>query len=89
MNTETGCADSPPAGRPGVAARLLLLGVSAYRIVLSPLLGGFCRFEPTCSRYAEEALRRHGAVRGLRLTAGADALQPSTPGDRPVPSTRP
>ena len=70
MNTETGCADLRSAGLPGVAARLLLVGVSAYRIVLSPLLGGFCRFEPSCSRYAEEALRRHGAVRGLRLTAG-------------------
>lgn len=70
MNTETGSADLRPAGRPGVASRLLLVGVSAYRIVLSPLLGGFCRFEPSCSRYAEEAVRRHGAGRGLRLTAG-------------------
>lgn len=68
MNTETGCADSPPAARPGIAARLLLLAVSAYRLVLSPVMGGFCRFEPSCSRYAEEALRRHGALRGLRLT---------------------
>lgn len=68
MNTESGCADLPPAARPGIAARLLLLGVSAYRLVLSPIMGGFCRFEPSCSRYAEEALRRHGALRGLRLT---------------------
>ncbi len=68
MNTETACADSPPAARPGIAARLLLLGVSAYRLVLSPIMGGFCRFEPSCSHYAEEALRRHGALRGLRLT---------------------
>ncbi len=70
MNTETGCADSPPVARPGFAARLLLLGVSAYRLVLSPFIGGFCRFEPSCSRYAEEALRRHGALRGVRLTVG-------------------
>jgi uncharacterized protein len=70
VSTGTDSAALPPAGRPGVAARLLLLGVSAYRLLLSPLLGGFCRFEPTCSRYAEQALRRHGAVRGLRLTAG-------------------
>ena len=87
MNTESDSAGSPPAGRPGVATRLLLLGVSAYRLVLSPLLGGFCRFEPSCSRYAEEALRRHGARRGLRLTAGRlMRCQPFHPGGLdPVP----
>jgi putative membrane protein insertion efficiency factor len=37
-------------------------------MTLSPFIGGFCRFEPTCSRYAEEAVRRHGALRGTRLT---------------------
>ena len=67
MNTESGSAGSPPAGHPGVATRLLLLGVSAYRLLLAPLMGGYCRFEPSCSRYAEEALRRHGAARGMRL----------------------
>lgn len=67
MNTETGCDDSRNEGRPGAAARLLLLGVSAYRMTLSPIIGGFCRFEPTCSRYAEEAVRRHGALKGSRL----------------------
>ncbi|HEY7514037.1 MAG TPA: membrane protein insertion efficiency factor YidD [Vicinamibacteria bacterium] len=36
--------------------------------MLSPLLGGFCRFVPSCSAYAQEALQRHGAARGLRLT---------------------
>ena len=87
MNTESGSAGSPPAGHPGVATRLLLLGVSAYRLLLSPLLGGFCRFEPSCSRYAEEALRRHGAWRGLRLTAGRlMRCQPFHPGGLdPVP----
>jgi putative membrane protein insertion efficiency factor len=30
-------------------------------------MGGFCRFEPSCSRYAEEAVRRHGAARGVAL----------------------
>lgn len=47
--------------------RLLLLVVDAYRVTLSPLLGGHCRFEPSCSRYAEEAILRHGAAAGLRL----------------------
>jgi putative membrane protein insertion efficiency factor len=53
---------------PTLAVRALILLVEAYRVALSPLLGGFCRFEPSCSRYAEEALRRHGARRGLSLT---------------------
>jgi putative membrane protein insertion efficiency factor len=48
-------------------ARGLLLGIEAYRVSLAPLLGGFCRFQPSCSRYAEEAIRRHGALRGARL----------------------
>ena len=53
--------------RPGRAARLLLLAVEAYRVLLSPLLGGHCRFWPSCSAYAEEAIRRHGARRGSAL----------------------
>lgn len=55
-------------GRPSVAAWLLMLPIKAYRIVLSPLLGPTCRFEPSCSRYALEALRVHGALRGSWLT---------------------
>jgi putative membrane protein insertion efficiency factor len=45
-----------------------MLGVEAYRLLLSPLVGGYCRFVPSCSVYAQEAIARHGAVRGLRLT---------------------
>ena len=44
--------------------------VRAYRFLLSPWLGSACRFEPTCSLYAIEALRRHGAAGGLVLTLG-------------------
>ena len=39
-----------------------------YRFTLSPLVGGQCRFEPTCSRYALEAYHRYGPCRGTALT---------------------
>ena len=50
-------------------ARLLMALVRAYRFFLSPWLGSACRFEPTCSLYALEALRQHGALTGSRLSA--------------------
>lgn len=53
--------------RPSVMAWLLMLPIKAYRIVLSPLLGPQCRFVPSCSTYALEALRVHGALRGSWL----------------------
>lgn len=40
-----------------------------YQILLSPMLGQRCRFYPTCSNYAIEALRTHGAARGTLLAA--------------------
>jgi putative membrane protein insertion efficiency factor len=54
----------------GTPVRLLLVGlVRLYQVTLSGWLGGQCRFSPTCSRYAEEAIRTHGAVRGSALAA--------------------
>lgn len=47
--------------------RALMAVVRAYRLVLSPWLGGACRFEPTCSVYALGALERHGALAGSTL----------------------
>jgi putative membrane protein insertion efficiency factor len=52
---------------PRLAARLLLLMIDAYRLLLSPIFGGYCRYLPTCSAYGQEAIRRHGARRGAGL----------------------
>jgi len=43
---------------------LLILLVRGYQIVLSPWIGQSCRFTPTCSTYAIDALKEHGALRG-------------------------
>ncbi len=56
------------APRLGAGVRLLLWMIDAYRLLLAPLLGGLCRFVPSCSHYADEALRRHGARRGLAMS---------------------
>ncbi|WP_323715844.1 membrane protein insertion efficiency factor YidD [Paracoccus aminovorans] len=50
-------------------AHLLALPVRGYRLVASPWVGHGCRFQPTCSAYALEALERHGAVKGGWLAA--------------------
>ena len=48
--------------------RLLIFGVRAYQVGLGPLLPASCRYYPSCSAYAIEALERHGALRGAWLT---------------------
>lgn len=48
---------------------LLIAAVRAYRFLLKPWLGNACRFEPTCSAYALEALQRHGAACGALLAS--------------------
>jgi putative membrane protein insertion efficiency factor len=52
-----------------VIARLLVLLVRGYQRALSPLLGDRCKYHPTCSQYAVDALREHGALRGTALAA--------------------
>jgi hypothetical protein len=59
----------PMVGRVRSALRLvprttLVLLVRVYQVLLSPLLPASCRYTPSCSAYAIEALERHGAVRG-------------------------
>ena len=46
---------------------LLIALLRAYQAALRPFFGPACRFEPSCSRYAEEALRLHGPIHGTRL----------------------
>ena len=49
------------------AARVGIVLVRAYQLALSPFAGGACRFTPSCSDYAIQAIQEHGAVRGLGL----------------------
>lgn len=49
-------------------AFILSLPVRAYRLVLSPWVGANCRYQPTCSAYAMEALKKHGGIKGSWLT---------------------
>ncbi len=51
----------------GVLAGAVLAAVRGYQVLLSPIVGGACRFEPSCSRYMAEAVARHGAGRGVWL----------------------
>ena len=65
----------------------LILLVRAYQVALSPLLPASCRYYPSCSAYAIEALERHGALRGgwltLRRLARCHPFRPG--GYDPVP----
>jgi uncharacterized protein len=72
-------------GRPGPGAWLAILAIRLYQRMASPWLRGGCRFVPTCSEYACQALARHGLWRGAALAArrvarchplGASGLDP-------------
>ena len=83
--------------RPSAAARVLMALITGYRRFVSPLLGPRCRFAPSCSAYALEAVREHGALRGTWLAArrigrchpfnpgGFDPVPPALHGRRPRP----
>ena len=74
MNPAGGAESLPRPGtttrRPGLAARLVLLLLRGYKVFISPMFTGSCRFLPSCSDYAAEAVVRYGALRGSRLAIG-------------------
>ncbi len=74
-----------------LAARMLAVPIHAYRLAVSPLLGVNCRFQPTCSEYALDALARHGALRGgwLALRRMSRCHPWGRSGFDPVPPRRP
>ncbi len=57
-------AETPPRTW---ARRIAAAPIRAYKYLISPMLPQACRFEPTCSRYALEAIETHGALKGLWL----------------------
>jgi hypothetical protein len=78
--------------------RILLALIRAYQLTLSPIVGYHCRFTPSCSRYAAEAIQLHGAARGSWLAirrigrchpfceGGLDPVpQPESPESRDLP----
>jgi len=83
------CALPPaPSSRAlGLVQRAALAAIRAYQLVVSPVLGPHCRFAPSCSAYAAEAIRRHGVAAGgwygLRRLARCHPLRAG--GYDPVP----
>ena len=67
--------------------RLLIGAIRVYQIALSPYFGNQCRFYPTCSEYAREAVARHGALKGAWLAVRRiGRCHPYRPGGHdPVP----
>jgi uncharacterized protein len=58
---------SQPRGPARVARAIVIAPISVYRKVLSPAIPRRCKYEPTCSRYAVEAIREYGILKGLVL----------------------
>ena len=83
------------APTPNLPRRLALLPIRLYRLLISPLLGPRCRFFPSCSEYAEQAITQRGLLRGgwlaLRRLLRCHPWHPGgfdpVPGDDQHPST--
>ena len=90
----------PERPAPGVVSRCVAAPVVAliyaYRVLLSPLMGGHCRFHPSCSQYALDAFAQHRPPRALWLTArrvlrchpfGGSGYDPVPPGRGGAPDS--
>ena len=62
-------SEPPSQRRVSVPQAIALATLRVYKLVISPLVPPACRFHPTCSAYAQEAIERHGALRGTLLAA--------------------
>ncbi|MAD78189.1 MAG: membrane protein insertion efficiency factor YidD [Planctomycetaceae bacterium] len=86
-------AETTRQGRRGrdLAAGVMLAVIAGYRRFGSPLLGGHCRFEPSCSCYARDAIRLHGPWRGgsLALRRVCRCRPGGGAGFDPVPQGKP
>jgi len=60
-------AEASVPGRRGPGQRGLLALIRFYQLAFAPMYAGSCRFVPSCSAYAAEAIERHGAIRGSAL----------------------
>jgi putative membrane protein insertion efficiency factor len=69
----------------------MITAIKGYRYLISPLLGQNCRFYPSCSSYAEEAIQQHGVIKGGVLAVKRLCkCHPYHPGGYdPVPSIKP
>jgi putative membrane protein insertion efficiency factor len=52
-----------------IITTVVLLPIYFYKMAVSPLLPAACRYEPTCSQYAVEAIKKYGVLKGVRLAA--------------------
>ena len=73
-----------------LSTRAGLFAIHSYQVLLGPFIGGACRFEPSCSTYAIDAVTTHGLVRGTWLSlCRVSRCHPfARPGIDPVPRSR-
>ena len=71
MSSAASAPEGRPAARPAarLARAIVLAPIVAYQRVISPAIPRRCKYEPTCSRYAVEAIREYGILKGLVLAA--------------------